>query len=59
MDNPEGIACPTANRTSDLTFDVRRWVISCGAKSLFDMRFWMYITQKGLTRNLIYVTAFN
>ena len=46
MDNPEGIACPTANRTSDLTFDRRRWVISCGSKSLFDMLFWMYYSER-------------
>ena len=32
MDNPEGIACSTANGTSHLTFDRRRWVISCGSK---------------------------
>ena len=46
MDNPEGIACPTANGTSHLTFDRRRWVISCGSKSLFDMRFWMYYSER-------------
>ena len=44
MDKPEAIACPTANGTSHLTFD--RWVISCGFKSLFDMRFWMYYSER-------------
>ena len=46
MDKPEGIACPTANGTSHLTFNRRRWVISCGSKSLFDMRFWMYYSER-------------
>ena len=46
MYNREGIACPTANRTSHLTFNRRRWVISCGSKILFDMRFWMYYSER-------------
>ena len=46
MHQPEGIACPTPNRTSHLAFDRRRWVISCGSKSLFDMRFWMYYSER-------------
>ena len=55
MDNPEGIACPAANATSHLTFDRKRWVISCGSKSLFDMRFWMYYSERTDTQfNLRY-----
>ena len=46
MDNPKGIACPTANRTSHLTLDRRRWDISCGSKSLFDMLFWIYYSER-------------
>ena len=62
MDNPEGIACPTANGTSHLTFDRRRWVISCGSKSLFDMRFWMsmdVLLRKDWYAIKFHVTAFN
>ena len=46
MDNPEGIACRTPNGTSHLTFDRRRWVISCGSKSLFNVQFWTYYSER-------------
>ena len=52
MDNPEGIACPTANGTGgDGSFlaDLKA-CLTCDSGC---------ITQKGLIRNLIYVTAFN
>ena len=56
MDKPEGIACPTPPYgTFHLTFDRRRWVISCGSKSLFDMLFWMYYSERTDTQfNLRY-----
>ena len=46
MDHTEGIACPTSNGTSHLTFDRRRLVISWGFKRFFDMRFWMYYSER-------------
>ena len=56
MDNPEGIACPTRPLIRLLTGGDGSFLADLKACLICDSG---CITQKGLIRNLIYVTAFN